>query len=477
MERIYYSNSNQSYSNPSNLIYVTDSNKVDDIDETPLKTRDSKVFNLEKHTNLSDSFPLFFQNIDTIFIPKKAKRYLERMPSSLLKEIDVDKKIAIEISLLILSSLSSTYYSEERYKELSSTIMDTQTKKGNDNTRLYPKVIKVLKYRTNATEGIIKVKKNTEGKETYQEGVACKSYSLTDTYYEAGLVKYVIKDAGILKKRNELFFNQLKLAQENVICRNLIGLYSKIELPTDEEVIAEAKRLVKVKHANKKGKILTFLHKHSKSKFNDANSRSFVEDNIELFKYLTSIGYRIPIIGVEKSGGRVVDSLVLMPSWIRKLIKIDGESIVEVDFKALHPNIAMSVYGGSKKFLTHQQVAEESVIDLKDVKIQHLSFFNKTVWAMKESALYSYYYKSDSTMIIKIEQEKLNSEFKHRITSMKMFAKEVEIMTECIRRLNVIGIYVGYVYDALFCKESEKEAVKKIMNEVVVELGVHTIAD
>jgi division protein CdvB (Snf7/Vps24/ESCRT-III family) len=60
---------------------------------------------------------------------------------------------------------------------------------------------------------------------------------------------------------------------------------------------------------------------------------------------------------------------------------------------------------------------------------------------------------------------------------MKMFAKEVEIMTECIRRLNEIGIYVGYVYDALFCKESEREIVQKIMNEVAVELGVNTIAD
>jgi hypothetical protein len=28
----------------------------------------------------------------------------------------------------------------------------------------------------------------------------------------------------------------------------------------------------------------------------------------------------------------------------------------------------MSIYGGSKKYLTHQQVAEESGIEVKDVK-------------------------------------------------------------------------------------------------------------
>ncbi len=50
-------------------------------------------------------------------------------------------------------------------------------------------------------------------------------------------------------------------------------------------------------------------------------------------------------------------------------------------------------------------------------------------------------------------------------------------MTESIKRLNEIGIYVGYVYDALFCKESEGEIVKEIMNKVALELEVYTIAE
>ena len=137
----------------------------------------------------------------------------------------------------------------------------------------------------------------------------------------------------------------------------------------------------------------------------------------------------------------------------------------------------MSIYGGSKKFLTHQQVAEESGIAIKRVKIQHLSFFNETLMGMKWSPLYKYYQKTEPLLLKNIEYEKKSSEYNYRITSMRMFAKEVEIMTECIRRLNEIGIYVGYIYDALFCKENEREIVKKIMNEVAVELGVYTIAD
>jgi len=474
----YYQPTTNTPSNPSNYIYVTGNNNASNIEETSINIGHSELDEAEKETDFNSSFPLFFQNIDTIYIPKKAKRHLEKnVPKSYLTRIDKDIDLAKEKCLLLLSSLSSTVYLEKRYKELSSTIMDTQTKKGNDNTRIYSKAIEALKYNTTTTEGIIQIKKNSQGNETYQEGIACKSYSLTDTYYNSGLTEYIIKDKDILQKRNKFFYIQLKKAQDNVIGKNLIGLYSNIELPSKDDIILEAKRLVKIKYTNKKGKLLTFLNKHPKSYFEDPDSRSFVELNIKLFELLTKNGYRIPTIGDAKSGGRVVDSINLMPSWIRKLIKIDGEPIVELDFKALHPNIAMSIYGGSKMFLTHEKVSEVSNINKAEVKIENLSFFNQTLWGMKNNKLYNYYHSSEPQMLKKIENEKINSARKHKITSMRMFAKEVEIMTECIRQLNAKGIYVGYVYDALFCKKSDAEIVKTTMNEVVIKLGVYTTAE
>jgi hypothetical protein len=60
--------------------------------------------------------------------------------------------------------------------------------------------------------------------------------------------------------------------------------------------------------------------------------------------------------------------------------------------------------------------------------------------------------------------------------SLWMFAEEVEIMTECIKQLNYKGIYVGYIYDALFCKESDAKLVAEIMNTVVLEFNVFTTA-
>ncbi|MBG6110984.1 hypothetical protein IWX84_001866 [Flavobacterium sp. CG_9.10] len=478
MKKLYYSSSYQSYYHPTTLNYVTTSSEVVKSTKIAANTLADNDFNAENLVQVYDTYPLFFQNATTISIPQNIKRHIEReIPKKFLNKIDKNKRFAVEKCLLFISNLTSTIFFEDRWKPLSSKILAEQFKKGNDNTFNYTHVVDALKYKSDSTDSIIQTKKNKLGNDTYQEGITCKSYSFTDTFYNNNLVKYTITNSEIIAKRNNFIYSQIARATDNVIATNLLKLYPRIELPTNNELKAEANRLIGEKHRTKKGKILTKLNNHSKDYFKDASQRSYVEENIKAFKFYTDISYMIPSIGAAKSGGRVVDSFTLMPGWIRNLITIDGERIVLVDYKALHPNIAMSIYGGSKKFLTHQQVAEESDIELKDVKIQHLSFFNETIMGMKRNPLYKYYQKSQPLLLKNIEDEKRSSEFKHKITSMKMFAKEVEIMTECIRRLNEIGIYVGYVYDALFCKESEREIVQKIMNEVAVELGVNTIAD
>lgn len=478
MKKLYYSSSIQSYHYPTTLNYVTTSLDVTTSPKIAANTIATNDFNAENLDQVYDTYPLFFQNATTISIPQNIKRHIEReIPKRFLNKIDKNKKFAIEKCLLFISNLTSTIFFEDRWKPLSSKILAEQFKKGKDNTFNYTHVVDALKYKSDSTDSIIQIKKNKLGNDTYQEGITCKSYIFTDTFYSNNLVKYTVTNPEIIAKRNNFIYSQIARATDNVIAINLLKLYPRIELPTNNELKAEANRLIKENHMTKKGKLLTKLNNHSKDYFKDASQRSFVEENIKAFKFYTDISYMIPTIGDAKSGGRVVDSFTLMPGWIRNLITIDGEQIVLVDYKALHPNIAMSIYGGSKKFLTHQQVAEESGIELKDVKIQHLSFFNETLMGMKRNPLYKYYQKSQPLLLKNIEDEKRISEFKHKITSMKMFAKEVEIMTECIRRLNEIGIYVGYVYDALFCKESEREIVQKIMNEVAVELGVNTIAD
>lgn len=421
---------------------------------------------------------LFFNDTTTLYIPKKIETNLKRYVSKeLLKKINENIDVAIEQCMIFLNNFSSTFYTDSKYKTLSSQILREQFGKNIQDKDIYISILNVLKAGTKQDGPMIEILTNEKGIESYSIGNYSKQYKLTSTYLNVGLTTYNMKNEVLINKRNKMLNNLFKIANKNTIANNLINLYGDIDLPTTKELLIEGKKLSKAKTKTKKNKIITLRNKHVNEYWNDSENRSFVEDDIELFSYLTKNNFMIPIIGGEKSGGRVVDSFTLMPSWIRNLVKIDGEKIVEVDFKALHPNIAMTIYGGSKKYLTHQYVADVTGIDIKDIKVEHLSFFNKEVWQMKKSPLYSFYSSEEPTMIKEIEEDKYNSANKHKITAMKMFKLEVDIMTETIKRLNNKGIYVGYVYDALFCKESDAKEVADIMNEVAIKFGVYTIAD
>lgn len=218
--------------------------------------------------------------------------------------------------------------------------------------------------------------------------------------------------------------------------------------------------------------MITMRNKHKNDYWNDWQNRSFVEDNIKLFEFLTGRGFMIPSAGGVESGGRVVDSFSLMPAWIREQITIDGKKLAECDYTALHPNIAIKLYQGKESYITHQKVAEKAAIDVKMVKVEHLAFFNKKWVEMKKSPLYKYYSQHEPLMLERICKDKAANGYK--VTSHKMFKIEVDIMTDVITSLNAKGIQVLYVYDALVCEEQDKAVVIEAMNRIVLEHGVKT---
>lgn len=428
-------------------------------------TGDFRVFhNEERIKELAELFP----NVNSILIPRKAEYNLRKYVSkTLLREINPNVDVAVEKCLVLLSNLASTIYEEDnhleenRWKRLHSKILNNQI--GGDN--IYKKIINVLKTGTSTGPMLEVVEDDIPN-------VQSRRYRIPESYYNAGLTIYVIKDKGIIQRRNKIYFEQLNNAMENSICNNLVKIYSKLELLSSEELLAIGKNLVKDGYSTKKGKIMTMRNKHKNHYWKDYDNRSFIEDNIKIFEYLTNRGYMIPSAGDEKSGGRVVDSFTLMPSWIRNEITINGKKLVECDYIALHPNIAMKLYGGTKSFLTHQKVAKLTGINEKDVKIEHLSFFNKNWYGMRESPLFDYYAKNEPDMLSRIYNDK--KENSHKITSQKMFKVEVEIMTDVIKHLNLNGIYVLYVYDALLCEEKDKAVVMETMNRIILEHGVQT---
>ena len=407
------------------------------------------------------NLPLFFEQSNKLYIPSKTERFIERYISKKeLKKINPDLEIAKELCLMFLSNLSNSFYlTISTWKALHSKILLEQF--GN----VYIKIIELL-----IESGVI------ERSTFFNIGQESYRYKLTDVYLNKGIVTYELKTNFAKNIRRKTYFKTLNASIINPIANNLIKMYSSIEIPSVEEIKKEAKRLVKLNYTTKKGKKLTFLNKHSKSYWKDYEDRSFVEESIELFLRLTQNGFLIPMIGDEKSGGRVVDSFTLMPAWIRNMCKIDGKRIEEADYSALHPNIAMNIYNGNFEYITHEQIAQELDKDIKEVKIEHLSFFNKTWNQMTKSFLFDYYCKNEPTLMENIFKDKDSSKFEHKITSMKMFKVEVDIMTSVIKELNSEGIYVGYVYDALFCNPKNKKRVSDIMNEKILNFGVKTKA-
>jgi hypothetical protein len=419
---------------------------------------------LQNDYNLAE-LALQFPNVNSLLIPKKTEYNLRKYVSkSMLKAIDSDVNIAVEKCLVFLANLASTYFTDDKWKSLNSTILHQQTKSAN-NTYIYTRIIDVLQIGTSKGPFI-------EVNDSYQEGGYSKSFRLTENYLKAGLILYNIQNASIIQVRNKMFYQQLNEALENPICSNLIKMYPKIDLPTTEELLDIGKQLVKNGHRTKKGKILTMRNSHKNHYWKDADNRSFVEDNIELFRFLTGRGFMVPAAGDEKSGGRVVDSFTLMPAWIRNEVAIDGKKLKECDYTALHSNIALELYRGEQTYLTHQNVAERTGIDLKMIKIEHLSFFNKNWFGMTKSPLFDFYCNNETDMLARIYRDKKENGYK--ITSMKMFKVEVEIMTDVIKSLNDKGIYVLYVYDALLCEDKNEALVIETMNRIILEHGVKT---
>jgi hypothetical protein len=393
-----------------------------------------------------------------IYIPNKIEKVIYNFVSVKdLKEIDSDIEVAKEYIFLFLSRIVySNYYRNLSIKYISNILFNESKTSTNNKVRL---IINLLKKGTK-NGPIIDVD------ESYIENVKARGYKLSSTYLNKGYKKYYFRTDKVKNQYRKYYYHKLSEAIENPIAKNLLNVYGLITLPTIEEIIIEGKKLVKTSYLTKKGKILKFRNK--KSKEYDDPKYSYIEDSIEVFKYLTEDGYLLPTIcGIDAS-------FSLMPSWIRNLCKINGKQIVECDYTALHPNIAVMLFDGTNEYIKHENVANDLKITKNEVKIAHLSFFNQQVWQMKTNLVYPWYEKNEPEMLERIIKDKYIDGYKN-ITK-KLFKIETNIMQSVIEKLNKKNIYVGYIYDALFCSPKVLNEVKKTMNETILEFGVYSIA-
>lgn len=398
-----------------------------------------------------------------ITIPKKLHKVINYLDKQLLLKINSDINVAKELCLYFLSFISHSFFKEDKMVSLSSVLLRDIFGMTN-NRDIYTLIREVLLKGTD--NGSIILVNNG-----YVQGEKCKKYGYTDLY-QCGLQQYELKTNFVIKLKEKFYYEALSKAMENTIAKNLLNFYSKVTLQSSKELLNKGKELVKSNYVTKKKKKLTMLHRQNKSHWKDIDKRSFVEENIEAYEYLTDNGLLMPIIGDERSGCRVYDSISLMSSWIRNEIKIDNEDLVELDYKCLHPNLIAKIYGGNYKYMTHERISKETGLDESTIKIEHLSFFNKQWSQMEKSPLFDWYMKNNKKMMHEIYIDK--ELFGYKITSKKLFALEVEIMTNVIGILNQNKVYVGYGYDALFTNETNKYFVETTMNNVIEQMGIYT---
>lgn len=457
-------NNNINFSN--NYIYVTKERNS----RNPLNIGVNSDF----YTLESTTFPKFLIDYAKIKIPRGVRRILERqIPKALLDKINPDRKQAIELCLLVVSYLNQSLYND-KWISLNAKKLHNLTKINNDNTWKYKQILDVLKYSSEKVRPIIVVKKNAENKETYRKNYNSKQFKLNDCFYGKKFETYTLQSKPILVVKKQEHLIKLNEAMQDTIGKNLIMLCNRVTLPNDNQIIEHARKKIKENYRTKKGKVLMFLNKRKLDSIKDYKNKSFVEMGITKFQLLVGDGFKIPSPSFKKAGGRVYDSFNTMHSWIRELMKIDDEETIEKDFKALHPNLVINIYGGSARYITHEKIAQVLNIDISIVKKEHLSFFNQHPKQMEKSIVYQYYKEHEPEMLERIISDKYNNG--HEITSRRLFELEVKIMSEIIKQLNKKDIVVGYTFDALFCKKSVGDYVEKVMNEIAIKNNIYTVA-
>lgn len=415
-------------------------------------------------------------------VPNKLEPALQHIDPELLREIHSDRDVAIEYIILFASYISTAQAFEGGGEDQKGTSLSSKLLTRLLYPAFYSNVVGACLKGTPLKGPIVQRTGYSVGKHSYL-------YSFTPTYEKGHLVQYPFRTEIVKEVYRRNLGKRIDRYKTNPIIKNLLDVYPLLEIPDLKTLRQDG--IAKSKDPNfrtKSGKKLVHLNRNSKSRLKhraDFRSMAFLEDHVRLFKSLTEPHLLPPSVQSQNAGGRVIDFVTLMPSWMREHLRINGEPLAECDFKALHPNIIMSLYGGRTRYLEHETMAREMerVLDLPEAqkvknmaqfKKQHLAFFNMEPLEMLlwYPNLWHYYQAQEPEMMRALVAEKQQSGYK--TTSRRMFTKEVEIMSEAIRRLNDLGIYVLYVYDALLCQQSHQDTVVSIMNEVALAHGVCT---
>lgn len=414
----------------------------------------------------------YFVDPTIIMIPKSSKRIVSRLSAKKLKRIDKNVEVAREKILIFLNEFHRGYqmYLADRLKYESVDIHSDKLIK-TFGSRKY-KIALELMYNNDIL--IMHTKRS------YKVGEFSTAYKLDNDMILKPFIKYTILSEKLQKEQIILSADQIRIIQDNPIAMSVVETSSNITLPTEFELIEHAENLISEGWSNK-GKTLAFIKDKKKNdrkiqKLKDSGvaidklpKYYYVETGIKLYKSLTENGFMLPKIGNFKSGGRVTTSFTLMPKWIRIKLLVNNSKITGVDYSALHPNIASTLWGTSVS-ISHQEIADSLGISIHTAKLEHLKFFNTTTTGMEKMVIHTYYEENQPELLENVKKTKVKT---YKRTSALMFSAEVNLMTTVISRLDEMNLSnsIIYIYDEIMTTPDNAIIVKQVMEQVASDLN------
>jgi hypothetical protein len=408
-------------------------------------------------------------------VSTKLKAEIKRWSASDLRQIHKEQERARELILLFSHQLSVGFHRRNR-KEL-----DQYDENGENEhwTNLKAEYLKVLVSKDYCQIRDLLIEKGViEMDPHFKEGEFSRGYRFTEEYYSQGLSFYTFQDHFINRKLHKRRQKLLSNVRSNSITDYLFyDVYPSIQTPDRDTIYVAAESLITSGNNKWKGKELRLKGKKSRSYWLKRPEIRLVEDDYSLYRSLVDGELMIPRAGDQRSGGRVYDAFTLMPRWIRKLVTIDNEPLVSLDFSALHPNLAKMLYDPDGDPITHEEVIDfvekETGMEQKRerIKYRNLQLFNLELHMMNDTNNIVKFYQSRHPELLKNVKDR-KRQFGYKSVSQDLFTAEVRLMTEVIESLRAAGIKAIYVYDAIMVKECDVELAVDLMNQAAKNQGV-----
>ncbi len=394
------------------------------------------------------------------YVSKKFPAVFSHVSTKLVKAIHPDRQVANELMLVILSYLpnySSTLEFEKpnHSNDIYSRPLYSQILKGafQYSGVNYKDVLKALLTGTSNKGPIIRCD------DSYSDVLhKCKSYSLTKPFLNKGIYQVEL---------------QTPTARQ-VLCRINTALHIPCEpfdncldlLPwfTEPVLRYDVKALI-INRMRFKGKLIT----DRKSVYTaNPDNYYFVDELVENNANTANIQPHTTV----NSGGRIYTRFNLSCKPLRYLMKIEGEHLVEVDYKAEFPNIAAFLYDPFKRPISHEEIAHDLKVDVRVVKKAHLSFFNQKYSLVWHSPLRPWYESNRSELFENFRADLYANPEPKSYVYQKLAVIESQIQKQAMSILNDEGIICFYLFDAIATLPRYVKRVREVMLQTALDFGI-----